>query len=392
MLFTGVLMFLFKLGSRRQMDFHFNTPEFVSQLEYLCGATLERAPDNDTVAYLCERLGPDELHKARLHIIRSLIRSRALDAERLFNSLWLIAVDATGRVTYHEKHCGHCLTSTHNGKTVYYHNTLEAKLVSPSGFALSIATEFIENESQDVKKQDCELRAFRRMIPLLKKDFPQLPVCFLGDSLYAAAPAFSSVKENKWRFIITFKQGSIPNLWKEFTTLKPLCPENTARRDNDKVIQSFHWVNHLEHSGHAVAVIECLEINKKTNKKTRFAWVTDMEVSHANYFEIAKGGRTRWKIENQGFNMQKTGGYALEHAFCSDNNGAKNFYLLLQIAHIINQLIEKGCLLRHLLKHTFGSVRNVARFILEAFRTCFIPPETLDSELAIPFQIRFDSS
>jgi len=385
-------MFLFKLGSRRQIDFLFNTPEFVSQFEYLCGTPLERVPDNDTLAYLCERLGFGQLHNIRLYIIRSLLRSRALDGDRLMNSLWTVALDATGRIAYHKKHCDHCLTMTVNGKTIYYHNTLEAKLVTPSGFALSIATEFIENESPDVKKQDCELRAFYRMAPQLKKDIPQLPVCFLADSLYAAAPFFKTARTNKWHFIATFKEGSIPTLFDEFRTLKKLSPENSARHEDEKVIQRFHWVNHLDYADMNLSVLECVEKNKKTGKITRFVWITDMEVSHANYQDIAKGGRLRWKIENEGFNMQKTGGYALEHAFCSDNNGAKNFYLLLQIAHIINQLLEKGSLLRHLIRRTFGSVRNIARFLLEAFRTCFFAAETLEAELDVPFQIRFDSS
>jgi len=125
------------------------------------------------------------------------------------------------------------------------------------------------------------------MAPQLKKDFPQLPICFLGDSLYAAAPAFDIAARNKWRLISTLKEGSIPTLYKEFETLKPLCPENTARRQDDKVTQTFYWVNHLEHNGHTVSVIECVEKNKKNGKKTRFVWVTDMEVSHTNYLAIA---------------------------------------------------------------------------------------------------------
>ncbi len=64
-----------------------------------------------------------------------------------------------------------------NGETIYYHNTLEAKLITPDGFALSIATEFIENESPNVKKQDCELRAFYRLAPQLKKTSFNCPSC-----------------------------------------------------------------------------------------------------------------------------------------------------------------------------------------------------------------------
>ncbi len=99
----------------------------------------------------------------------------------------------------------------------------------------------------------------------------------------------------------------------------------------------------------------------------------------------------RWTIENQGFNTQKNGGYGLEHVFCSDNQGAKNFYLLLQIAHLIGQLMEKGSLLRSALK-TFGSVRNLARFLLEALRTCLLDADYLEAELSVAYQIRLDTS
>ena len=47
----------------------------------------------------------------------------------------------------------------------------------------------------------------------------------------------------------------------------------------------------------------------------------------------------------------------------------KNFYLFMQIAHILNQLIEKGSLLGDNIKRTFGSIRNISRRILESLRT-----------------------
>jgi len=155
-------------------------------------------------------------------------------------------------------------------------------------------------------------------------------------SLSRCAPVFEVARKYGWRFIITFKKGSIPTVFEEFEKLKPRCVENTARREDDEIVQEFSWVNDLEHAGHRLAVMECVEVKKKTGDKTRFVWVTDMEVNHSNYRSIAKGGRLRWTIENQGFNTQKNGGYGLEHIFCSHNEGAKNFYLLLQIAHIIN--------------------------------------------------------
>ncbi|MHB1377718.1 MAG: hypothetical protein ACYCXB_09940 [Candidatus Humimicrobiaceae bacterium] len=83
---------------------------------------------------------------------------------------------------------------------------MEAKLVTGSGLAISVETEFICN-SDGKTKQDCELNAFYGMAKRLKKRFPQLRICLLLDSLYAAAPVMDILKEYKWKYITTFKEG-----------------------------------------------------------------------------------------------------------------------------------------------------------------------------------------
>lgn len=84
---------------------------------------------------------------------------------------------------------------------------------------VSIATEFIENEKEDIKKQDCERKAFKRLATKIKRDYPRLPICILGDSLYACAPVFQICKENRWAYLIRYKDGSIRSLAKEFHTI-----------------------------------------------------------------------------------------------------------------------------------------------------------------------------
>jgi hypothetical protein len=54
----------------------------------------------------------------------------------------------------------------------------------------------------------------------------------------------------------------------------------------------------------------------------------------------------RWKIENEGFNVQKKGCFGLEHAYTNHPNSAKVFYFLLQIAHLLAQLLYKANLLK----------------------------------------------
>lgn len=88
-------------------------------------------------------------------MIETLIRKKVLDRYRLLDRYFTISIDGTGRLVFSERHCPYCLTCTHNGKTTYYHPVLEAKLVTPNGFAFSIMTEFVENPGENPTKQDC---------------------------------------------------------------------------------------------------------------------------------------------------------------------------------------------------------------------------------------------
>jgi hypothetical protein len=107
----------------------------------------------------------------------------------------------------------------------------------------------------------------------------------------------------------------------------------------------------------------------------------------------------RWKIENEGFNVQKTGGYELEHAYTNNPNSAKVFYLLLQIAHLLAQLgfesqrlLYKATLLKKDLLDGLGSAKNLAFRLLEAWRNVRINQADITALLQKRFQIRFDSS
>jgi hypothetical protein len=95
----------------------------------------------------------------------TLIRRKVLAATRLLGQYYLVAIDGTGVLVFPERHCAHCLTRTQHGVTTYYHPVLEAKLVTTSGFAFSLMTEFIENPGAAPTKQDCELTAFYRGAP-----------------------------------------------------------------------------------------------------------------------------------------------------------------------------------------------------------------------------------
>jgi hypothetical protein len=296
-IWVGILLFLMKLEARRQINFRFNTPEFIGHINFLAQTDLEKTPHSDTLAYLLEKLPFEYLCKVRTKMIKNLIRNRTLEKYRLLDRYYMISIDATGHLVFKERHCPHCLVATRDGKPLYYyHNVLEAKLITENGLALSVATEFIENTSEDYNKQDCETRAFYRLAPTIKKYFPQLNICLLLDGIYAMEPTFKICKDYNWKYIVNFKEGSMPATFEEYESLKPLHPENRARvkREEASLRQDYNWVPDIDYKGqYLLNVLECNEYNpkKKSDKKEiRFVWSTNLDIGRHNFRSIAMSG------------------------------------------------------------------------------------------------------
>jgi hypothetical protein len=266
---------------------------------------------------------------------------------------------------------------------------LEAKLLGPEGVVVSLGSEFIENaDAGDARgrdanevKQDCELKALSRLLPRIKKTYPQLPFVLSLDGLYACGPVFALAQELSWSYVVTFKEGRVPALWREFQALLPQCPDNTLTRTwGDGRVQTFRWLPQLDYEDSSkrawkLNAVECTEATGD-GEQQYFAWLTALPVNRKTVEEIAqKGGRDRWKVENEGFNRQKNSGLNLEHVYSTDPEKWKSYYLLLQIAFILVQLLERGSLLRRLaadlgrpIWKLFGSLKNVARRLLDSLR------------------------
>ena len=418
LIWWGLLLFLCKLGSRRQLDFKLRDPELLvlANVNRLSGCQQESLPVNKTLSHFLGHVGSEPIAGLRTQCVQRLIRNKILDATRLLGRL-VFAVDGTGFLCFKERHCPHCLVHR-NGSSVYYlHPVLEAKLVDTRGLAISIGSEFIENPMEipfkarpdlatlteyETVKQDCELKAFARLAPQLKAAFPQLRLCASGDSLYGCGTALTICEQNHWSFVLTFKPGRTPSLWEDFEGLLKLSPDNRLKcKLPDGTRQLFRWVNDLDYEDdegrrHKVNALLCEETSG--DEKHTFAWITDLPLRQNTVCAVAEqGGRVRSKIENQGFNIQKNSGLNLEHAYSTEPDVLKAFYYLLQIAHLFLQMFEMGSLLQHLAKEygksplqLFGSLKNLTDCLLECLRFFNLGEEAF---ARAPCQIRLvDSS
>ncbi len=417
-----IVMFLFHIDSRRQLREERRTKEFLSNLLLLTGTDEEHVADPDTMNRVLESTPPKDLERIIQRSVRDLIRGKSLYKFRFLDEYYLIAIDGVKIFSSSNRHCKKCLTREYkNGKTLYFHYALEAKLVTETGLALSIATEFIENPGKKFDKQDCERKAFNRIAKKLKKAFPRLPICLLLDGLYADEGVVKTCAEKmNWEYFIVFKEGSIPTLYEKVTKFFNKKSETkTISIEGGK--QVFKWqpaVKYKEEYTNAIYCKETKETKEKSGKTkvkgTNYVWLTSFRPEKNNVEILAnKGGRLRWKIENEGFNVQKNSGFELEHGYGTKGNALKNYYLLRQIAHMIEQLMTHGDLFRKLQselleaektkkelqeirrKHMlnfYTSVKNFAMRLRESFRNSLIDPRKASLAFSKSIKIKLDSS
>ena len=371
----GLLKNVCSVPSMRQMEDLFNEECCIKTLAILSGnPELEEMPHSDTLNYYLSRLSPECLDGLRTRMVRSLIRSKNFNNARLLDKYWRIILDGTGLYVFHERHCDNCLKQLVKGedgtkKTIYYHKVLEAKIVLGGGFVISIGTEFIENESLDVTKQDCELNAAKRLLPRIKEKFPRLPIILQADALYEAESMMELCRhEWGWEYLFTHKDGKQRYIGEEYNFLddedKTVVPLIGKEQGHGKY---FNGVENITGKTEKMNLFEYkfTKVEDGEKKEYRFCWLTSIKLTRSNLAKMIESGRGRWQIENEGFNVQKNILYNIEHLNSRNPVAMKNHYLLTQIADILMQLYLRS---NEMVKEYRQGIKNTSSRLLESFR------------------------
>jgi len=397
-MFVQILGYIIGSRSMKEMTSSFNEETFVENVKAILKEEIEEIPHYDTINDVLKEVSVDELRKVIKLVVYELIRKKTFDKYRICGKFFQIIVDGTGICSFNKRHCKHCLKQEHTNydtgevKTKYYHYVLEAKLCV-GNLVISIDTEFVENEDENVEKQDCELKAFKRMATRIKKEFPRLPIILTGDALYVCKPVIEICQTNNWEYILRFKDDRIPTLGEEIKRLEAgqLMEEQTMRitkSPKDEREQLYKYANKVHggestksNKGYEVNVVKLYETKKGIT--TDFTWITSIELTPKKTIIVANSGRARWKIENEGFNEQKNRTFNIEHLYSTDPNAMKIHYLLTQIAHIIRQLLEYGSMV---LKGFNFTKKEISERIKKELTTIVWACDDID----IYRQLRFD--
>ena len=372
---TRLFALLCGITTMTEINSKFNTEETIKNLSSICNQNLDEIPDWQTIQDTIEDLSVSEIEDIRKYIVKALIRSKMFDKYR-YKGCFQLLVDATGLSSHDYNLNNNCLARTKDGKTKYYKYVLEAKLVF-GDIVVSLDSEWIENTEMNNEndKQDCEINAFKRMAQRIKKNYPKTKFILTGDALYASTPMINICKENKWYYIFNLKKERLKTIYEEFI--------DNVNYNNETNKKNYYLSTGIEFKGNLITALRYDEITN--NKTTSFNYITNLNVTNNNIEEIVRIGRKRWKIENEGFNEQKNGTYNISH-LCSRNDTAlKIHYLLIQIAHIIRQLLEKGSLL--LKEMRIKTKKEISKIITNTLISSISDLNNLETN----FQLRFDN-
>jgi hypothetical protein len=229
-----------------------------------------------------------------------------------------------------------------NGTTSHHHQMLCAVLVHPDKqTVLPIASEPIScRDGQE--KNDCELNAAKRLLD----DFPALPSAesclFVEDALYANGPHLRKILGRGSHFICRIKPDGNPSL---FRILDGYARVKTYTVKQERHTFQFHFLNNVPlnatHPDIRVNLMQVCQTDRRTGKKTTFAWASDLVIKKSNLMAFMQAGRSRWKIENETFNTLKNQGYAFGHSYGHGKEFLANTLATIMLLSFLTDQIQQ---------------------------------------------------
>ena len=325
---------------------------------------IQTVPSDTQMREILDPLEPKELREAFVDVFRELQRGKALEPFVFYQGCYLLSLDGTGYFSSQAIHCDSCLEKVNKktGEVTYQHQMLGAVLVHPDHReVLPIAPEPIQKQD-GTTKNDCERNAAKRLLGQIRKEHPRLKLIVVEDGLASNAPHIRELMGHGMHFILGVKPGDHQflfdhvdaafqedrmtrvswqkgDLWCEVSFLNGV-PLNESNQDL--------LVNFLDYS----------ESDLEGNCRKRFSWVTDLQITEKNARWLVRGGRSRWKIENETFNTLKNQGHHFEHNY---GHGQKNlsviFAMLMMLAFLVDQVQQLSCSLFQAVWKKVGSKR-----------------------------------
>ncbi len=335
---------------------------------------IERVPCDTQMRKILDQVDPLDLRPAFTDVFRELQRGKVLNRLRFLGGCHLLLMDGTQYFVSEAIHCPGCLKKEHqDGHVSYSHQMLSAVLAHPDHReVIPFAPEPIGNQD-GTTKNDCERNAAGRLLRRTRAEHPHLRLIVVEDGLASNAPHIRDLQSLSMHFILGAKPGDHVFLydrlieefdqdrvtviaWKDGETTCEISYANQLPLNASNPDLRVNFLGYAEYDGDLEPV-------------KQFSWVTDLKITRRNARDLVRGGRTRWKIENETYNTLKNQGYHFEHNFGhGEQNLAVVFAMLMMLAFLVNQVEQLCCPLFRAVWTKLGSKRAVWDQVRSHFR------------------------
>jgi len=319
---------------------------------------------DDTLGYFTERLDPAPTRAAIVQVVRRAKRNKAFDNSRFIG----LAIDGTTAGRCQKETCALCRPLRNAQKQILgYQRHLAMLSVVGTGLSLPLDVE-------PYGPGDSEYAAGQR---LLRRAAGHLGVRFADyvvvDSEYATAPFLHLVTELGWKVVARLK-ANLPELFQAAQQRFRGQPPTLRFQDGEDQVEVWDAEDFTPWETLQWKWVRVIRYRQRKPDGTvvEAYWLTNFPCSRVGARSLYRLAKSRWEIENQGFNDAKNR-HGLEHLCHHEVNSILMGWLLNVFALTIERLYRLRFL--HRGNHPIRSAIELVR----ALRLSLSHPAVLDT-------------
>src|SRR5712691_1971709 len=356
-LMSGFAMFSLKCPSL--LDFDKQRAE--ANLKTIYGIAC--APCDSYLREMLDPASPESLRPSFKAVFGHLQRGKALEEMVFFKGCYLLALDGTGSFSSKKIHCPSCLEKHHrDGSTTYAHQMLGAALMHPDRReVIPLMPEPIVKQD-GTEKNDGERNAAKRLMAKLRQEHPPLQCMVTEDGLSSNAPPIETLHDYACHSILGVKEGDQAYLFEQVQVAEQEGRvTHDERRDRGAgIVHQCRFMNDMPlNAARSDVRVHCIAYWEVSQDNVQHcSWVTDFRVTKQHVYQLMRGGRARWKIENETCNTLKHQGDNFDH---NDGHGEQHLSvvlaMLMMLAFLVDQTQQLCCALLQAVGAKLGSKR-----------------------------------
>ena len=308
---------------------------------------------DDALAYCTERMDPETTRLALAGALRQAKRNKAFENSRFIG----LALDGTGAGHTHKAPCPMCdpVKDPKGDVHGHLHHFVLISVVGVGGLTLPVDVEpYGPGDSEYAAAQ----RLLRRAVDHLGPRFADYVV---GDGAYATAPFLHTSGEVALPVVARLKEN-LPLLAAAVRARFDGQPPQTVFQEGEDRVEVWDY-DHFDSwetlDWPEVRVLRYRQ-HKRDGSVVQAEWRTDFPIARLGSLSFYRMAKSRWEIENRGFNDGKNR-YGMEHICHHNPNSILIVWLLIVLAMVIERLYRMRYL--HRGEHGIRSAADLWTFL-----------------------------